>query len=228
MQNFDERHPTKDLLSNSLRMLAFAGLSIALSSTSAFALDGGPEGKRGGKKVSQEVSRSGSSARRSTDRARGGSKEKSPDARKMSAEQEGNVQQLRNDLVVLAKGGQAAEDEIRDLAANLQSMAVSAPSPQLTEQLASDLASAVADGSLSPQEMLQLSQSVEAVLASAGLGQSEIASLIDDVEDILTASGVGKSEVQAVVRDLQAIATTAQSTGSKGSKSRSRAMRSRG
>jgi predicted methyltransferase MtxX (methanogen marker protein 4) len=150
---------------------------------------------------------------------------------RMSSEQQGNVQQLQADLQVLAQGVQGADDEIRALAEDLQAMSPQQPDPALVEDLASHLATAVADGSLSPREMAELAAAVEEVLQSAGLSSDDVAVLIQDVEGILEAADVGHAEFQAVVHDLQAIAGSIQapSGGSKTtSNSSSKKRRGRG
>lgn len=153
---------------------------------------------------------------------------KTPDvSNRVSAEQQANVQQLQADLQVLAHGVQGADDEIRALAESLQSMSPHSPDPALVEDLASDLAAAVADGSLSPREMAALAAAVEDVLQSAGLSSADVAVLIQDVEAILEAADVGRAEVQAVVHDLQAIAHTLQAPAG-GAKTSSSSSRRRG
>lgn len=148
----------------------------------------------------------------------------------LSSEQQANVQQLQADLQVLAQGLQGAEEEIQALAEDLQGMSLHSPDAALVEELAADLAAAVADGSLSPREMAELAAAVEQVLQSAGLSTAEIATLIDDVEAILEAADVGQAEVQAVVHDLQTIVSSieAPSNGSKSSKPSSSRRRGRG
>ncbi len=149
---------------------------------------------------------------------------------RMNPEQQANVQQLQADLQVLAQGAQGADDEIRALAEDLQAMSPHKPDPALVEDLASDLATAVADGSLSPREMAELAAAVEEVLQSAGLSSADVAVLIHDVEAILEAADVGQAEIQAVAHDLQAIAGSIQAPtgGSKTSSSSSKKRRGRG
>lgn len=123
----------------------------------------------------------------------------------VSEEQKGNVAKLRDDLQALGNGVKSAEDEIRDLATDLQGMGLQKPDPASTQQLARDLQSALSDASLSPQEMLQLSQSLAAVMDSAGMSMQELQQIQDDVEAILIASGVSRNDVEAILRDLEAI-----------------------
>ncbi|MEM1181866.1 MAG: hypothetical protein AAGM22_26205 [Acidobacteriota bacterium] len=124
----------------------------------------------------------------------------------MDPTQKAQAEQLRAELAALGHGGVAAEDEIRELAADLQSMAIQPPDPDLVHDLAGDLQGALSDSSLSPVEMAQLSQSVYAVLNSAGLDATEVQVLVDDVEAILLAADVSSSDVQAVVSSLQDVA----------------------
>jgi hypothetical protein len=122
-----------------------------------------------------------------------------------SAAQQQNLVDLRDDLSTLGTGLQGAEDEIRQLASDLQGVSAQPPDPALVESLARDLQAALADSTLSPREAAELSQSVYAVLNSAGLSQQELATLKSDVEAILAASGVGPEEIEAILNDLQAI-----------------------
>lgn len=151
-----------------------------------------------------------------------------PTMERVSPEQQANVQQLQADLQVLAGGVRGAEDEIKELADDLQAMSVHSPDPALVEGLAADLAAAVADGTLTPREMAELATAVEAVLQSAGLSPAEVAVLIDDVEAILLAAGVGRAEVQAVVHDLQNIVAAAPSSPAKTPSKSSSRRRGRG
>ena len=155
--------------------------------------------------ITRDTTRDRSRTAESRDGSRDGSRKLPDGISHPNPEQQDNLQDLRDSLGALAGGAAAAEDEIRDLAQDLQGMSLQPPDPALTQALAADLADAMADASLTPQEMMQLTQSVYAVMNSAGLSQSELEVLISDVEDILLASGVSRSDVQAVVNDLEAI-----------------------
>lgn len=167
--------------------------------------DGG--GRNAASQRSVEEGRSGLAAesRRSGDSARAGETQLSP-------AQQAQVQALRSDLSGLGQGAVAAEDEIRELASDLQSMALEPPDPVLVEALASDLHSALGDSTLSPVEMAQLSQSVYAVLNSAGLDSGEVQVLLNDVEAVLEAADVSRSDIEAVMSSLSGVAGSVQGT----------------
>jgi hypothetical protein len=206
--------------------LALAAACLLLSlATDAQA---GPRDKRAGKdrdKQASNLPQRDASAQGS--RAAEGSKTRNFTVPEPNPAQQANLQELRGSLSVLAGGAQAAEDEIRGLAHDLQGMALHPPDAALTQALATDLANAMADSSLSPREMTQLTQDVYAVLNSAGLSQSELDTLKHDIEAVLSASGVDRSDVQAVADDLQAIYDASQGSQQQPEKQR-RTLRGQG
>lgn len=200
-----------------VRHIAIALLVGSLLGFLSWPAQAGPQGKAKGKDRNQaERSRDQSDRSRTNSSIDKSSRELPEGAPRPSADQQANLQELRNSLGVMSEGAAAAEDEIRTLANDLQGMSLQAPDLALTQALATDLAAAMADASLSPQEMAELTQAVYAVMNSAGLSQEELDVLISDVEDIFLASGVDRSDVQAVASDLQAIYDASQGQTSRG------------
>lgn len=197
------------------RMLVILAAGLALSgSTSAQ----GPRGRtsRGGASASETNSNTASQ------RAKPGSR--------MSSTQQSNVDKLAGDLNAIKQGSQVSAAQKQALKADLMAMADGAtkPDPALVQQLANDLASAMADGKLTEREKTKLANDLKQVMNSANIPMSEVNQAISDAQAILQSSGVSRSEVQTVANDLKAIATEAQKNASSAGKAAQSANANRG
>ncbi len=137
---------------------------------------------------------------------------KQPTGSHLSATQQQNVKQLQSDLAGIKQGSQVTQGQKDALKGSLTAMADGAtkPDPVLTQQLASDLSGALADGSVSKKEQAQLADDLSAVMNSANIPLSEVNQAVADAQSILVSSGVTKAQVQTVAKDMQAIASEAQ------------------
>jgi hypothetical protein len=129
----------------------------------------------------------------------------------VSSTQQQNLDKLIADLKGIRQGSQVTQAQKEALKADLFAIVDSAtrPDASLVEQLATDLASALADGKVSSVEMTRLANDLKKVMNSANIPMSEVNQAIADAQNILTASGIDQSDVQTVVNDLKAIAAEA-------------------
>lgn len=127
---------------------------------------------------------------------------------KVSEQQQANVSELAADLQRLRGQSAVTEAQKQALAEDLLALADGATKPdeELVEQLANDLADALADGEISQREAVKLVSDIEQVMNSANIPKTEVDAVIADAQAILIASGVTKSDAQEIAADLKAIA----------------------
>lgn len=134
-----------------------------------------------------------------------------PTGQNLSPTQQQNIQKLQADLNAIKQGSQVTAEQKLALKNDLMAMADGATKPDtaLVQQLANDLAEAVADGKIYNKEKAQLSNDLYKVMNSANIPAEEVNQAISDAQAILTASSVTKADVQTIVSDLKAIGTEA-------------------
>lgn len=130
----------------------------------------------------------------------------------MSPAQQQNIDKLVADLSAIKQGSNVTQAQKDALKADLKAMSDGAtrPDPALVEQLAGDLAEAMADGQMSNREKTKLTQDLYQVMNSANISTAEVNKAIADAQAILQSSGVSLSDVQAIANDLKAIASETQ------------------
>lgn len=129
-----------------------------------------------------------------------------------TAQEHQDIAKLIGDLQTLKAGSEVTDAEKQALAGDLLLLSTSTtkPSPDSVDQLAADLSSALADGSLSPTEKAQLILDVDGVFNSAGLTTDEASQFISDAQAILASSGIDAVDVQLIASDLAAITADVQ------------------
>lgn len=152
-----------------------------------------------------------------TDGARSANIQK-PSGANLTPTQQQNIQKLQADLQAIKQGSQVTPQQKQALKNDLLAMAEGATKPDaaLVQQLANDLADAMADGSIDSKEKAKLANDLQKVMNSANIPPEEVNQAIADAQATLTASGVDKSDVQTIVNDLKAIATEAKNNAPTG------------
>lgn len=134
-----------------------------------------------------------------------------PTGSHLTPTQQQNMQKLQADLAAIKQGSQVTAEQKQALKNDLLAMVDGATKPDqvLVQQLANDVAEAMADGSLDNKEKAQLSNDLYKVMNSANIPVEEVNQAVADAQAILIASGVSKSDMQTIAVDLKAIATEA-------------------
>ncbi len=169
--------------------------------------------------LSAQAQRPGGRGQRTTEGTAPTREAPKPTGQNLSPTQQQNIQKLQADLNAIKQGSQVTAEQKQALKNDLMAMADGAtkPDPALVQQLANDLAEAVADGKIDNKEKAQLSNDLYKVMNSANIPAEEVNQAISDAQAILTASGLTKADVQTIVSDLKAIGTEAKNNAPNGS-----------
>jgi Skp family chaperone for outer membrane proteins len=130
---------------------------------------------------------------------------------KLSANQQENVDKLKDDLSAIKSGSsvtQAQKDALKNSLITLAEGTVK-PDKALVQTLAGDLAQALADGNISGQEQINLANDLQKVMNSANIPKDEVTAAIANIQAILESSNISSTDVQTIVNDLKAITNTA-------------------
>lgn len=181
-----------------------AVFSVSLLSLAIFCQPTDAQSRRGSRTTKTETTQSTSATVQTS---------RKPTGTRLSEQQKQNIATLEADLKAIKSGSQVTQAQKDALRASLTTLAEGSvkPDPVLVQNLATNLAEALADGTLSDSEKAQLAFDLQRVLNSANIPAEEVTAAIAAVQTILQASNIDRADVETIVNDLKAIADEARS-----------------
>ena len=127
--------------------------------------------------------------------------------RSLTAEQQKRANELGKWLNAISPHTEPTPEHKAALRTTLQASSLGSvqPDPRIVEDLALDLSSAMAIGTMTPNDKDQLSEDICLVLNSGGFTKPEVHAIIEKCRSRLQAGGVAYADLQKIVSDLQAI-----------------------